>query len=177
MKRVFVLLLSISLLLSCAVSGLAEPGNSIIIEDLGKATEEELNSAVQKIYEELEARKASAALVDDKYITVEFLNFDEMPDMCFYVNLSISNKTEKTIWVTMDEASVNNETMQLIMTGIPVNILPGQKGKGTFIFMYQQLSIKSLSEVNDVKFKINVHDESSMKTIEHTGTLTVVNSK
>lgn len=114
-------------------------------------------------------------LVDDENITVTFLGFDELQDSCFYVNLKIVNKTDKSVIVTLDDASVNDETMQLVMTGAPVTVLPAKNGEGSFAFMYQQLSIKMLSEVEEVKFRINVFDESNMDIVENTEIVEVKN--
>ena len=180
MKKFLLWMLLTSIFLVCSCNGIAEdivPSNSIIIENLNDATEEELNSALQQIYAELQSRKESNVLIDDEYITANFLNFDEFPEMCFYVNLEITNKTNKTIIIMLDEASVNDESMKLVMTGAPVTILSGQKGEGSFIFMYQQLSIDSLSGVNTVNFRINILDESNMNIIEKTEMVSIKKNK
>ena len=107
MKKALLWALAFAVLLCCSCMGLAEdanPQNSIIIENLGDATEEELDSALQKIYAELQSRKESDILVDNEYITVRFLGFNEMPEMCFYVDLEITNKTDRTVWVMLNEA-------------------------------------------------------------------------
>ena len=161
---------------SCIVTAeVTNSNNSIIIENLNDATDEELNDALQKIYTEMQSRKGSNILVDDEYITAEFLGFDEYPEMCFFVDMKITNKTDKTITVMLDDASVNNESMQLVGTGIPVTILSGQNGKGSFIFTYKQLSINSLSEVNEVKFRIKIFNESFMDIIGETEFVSVIN--
>ena len=176
MKKALLWALAFAVLLCCSCVGLAEDTrNSIIIENLGDATEEELNSALQKIYAELQSRKESDILVDNEYITAKFLGFNEMPEMCFYVDLQITNKTDRAVWVILNEASVNDESMQLVGAGVPVTILPGQSGKGSFIFPYIQLSIASLSEVNEVKFRIKLLDDSTMDPITETESISIIN--
>ena len=178
MKRLLLWILVVCFILSCSYMGTAEdkdPNDSIIIEKLSDATDEELNKALQKIYTEMQSRKGSNILVDDEYITAEFLGFDEYQEMCFYVNMNITNKTDKPITIMLDDASVNNESLQLVMTGVPVTVLSGQTGKGAFIFSYMQLSIDSLTEVNEVSFRISIVDESTMNTIEKTESVSVIN--
>ena len=176
MKKALLWALAFAVLLCCSCVGLAEDTrNRIIIENLGDATEEELNSALQKIYAELQSRKESGILVDDEYIRARFLGFNEMPEMCLYVDLEITNKTDRAVWVILNEASVNDESMQLVGAGVPVTILPGQSGKGSFIFFYQQLSITSLSEVNEVKFRIKLLDDSTMDPITETESISIIN--
>ena len=120
------------------------------------------------------AENKHVVLVDDDNIVAEFLGFDNHADLgAFYVTLCVTNKTDQKIWVYLDEASVNDEMMSLVMSGVPLNILPEKKGTNSFIFPYQQISIDDFDAVKTVSFKIVVKNEETLKDIETTAELTI----
>ena len=127
--------------------------------------------------ESSEQSKESAtemALADDDVIYAEFLGFEDHPELeCFFVNLRVTNKTGQKIWVYLDEASVNDEMMQLVMSGVPLNILPEKKGSNSFMFYYKQTSIESFEDVKTVSFKICVKNEETLTDIETTEEVTI----
>ena len=117
----------------------------------------------------------TTTIIDDNIITAEFLGFDNAIGVdAFLTNIRVTNKTDKKIACYLTDASVNNETMQMVMTGVTFNILPNKTGKTGFIFPFAQLSIKSLAEVQTVSFNIAVYEESALGTlIETTNTVTI----
>lgn len=120
------------------------------------------------------AENKQVVLVDDENITAEFLGFDDYPDLgAFYVTIRVTNKTDQKIWVYLEDASVNDEMMSLVMSGAPLNILPEKKGTNSFIFPYQQISIDKFDAVETVSFKIAVKDEESLADIETTAEVTI----
>ncbi len=119
-------------------------------------------------------KSEKTVIVNDGTITAEFLGFDNYPELgMFTVNLSVVNKTDQKIWVYLDEASVNDEMMQLVTTGAPLNILPEKNGTNSFIFNFKQISISSFDEVNSVSFKICVKNEETLESIETTSEITL----
>ncbi len=120
------------------------------------------------------AENKQIVLVDDDCIAAEFLGVDDHPELgAFYVTLRVTNKTDQKIWVYLDEASVNDEMMSLVMSGVPLNILPEKKGTNSFIFSYSQISVESIKEVNTVSFKIVVKNEETLADIETTAEVTI----
>lgn len=106
------------------------------------------------------------AIVDGKAITAEFLGYEDHPELgMFVVRLRVTNKTDQPIWVYMDKASVNDEMMQMVMTGMPLYIDPGKRGSNGFIFYYKQTSIEKFEDVNTVSFKLKVDNQDTMKEI------------
>ncbi|MBQ3757614.1 MAG: hypothetical protein II873_10910 [Oscillospiraceae bacterium] len=146
-----------------------------------QAPEESFNTTNSTSFEKETTQKQDikdeeehSILVDDSVITAEFLGFDSHPELgMFTVNLRVTNKTNQKIWVYLEEASVNDEMMNLVMTGTPLYILPEKKGSNSFIFSFQQISLNSFEEVNSVSFKIGVKNEETFADIETTPEVTI----
>lgn len=83
----------------------------------------------------------------------------------FYLNLKLENKTDKEIWVTLESADVDSETIPLITTGVPVYIRPGNSGIGAYIFSMVNLSINSVKDAEKASFKIVVWEKESLDKI------------
>ena len=84
----------------------------------------------------------------------------------FYIDVNVENKTDKEIWVYLDKASVNDEMVPLVGSGVPLYIQPAKSGRNGFIFSFSSLSIDSIDEVKSVNFDLVVADKESMKEIE-----------
>lgn len=140
------------------------------------STSQQDTSSAQESKEQLPEKKTSI-VCDDKNITAEFLGFEDFPDLgMFTVNLRVANKTDKKIWVYLNEASVNDEMMQMVMSGVPLYILPDKRGSNAFIFYYTQISIDKFEEVDSVSFKIVVEDEDTLTEIETTPEITITSN-
>nr|DAQ80877.1 MAG TPA: Integrin alpha-IIb, Integrin beta-3, transmembrane signaling, protein structure [Caudoviricetes sp.] len=107
-------------------------------------------------------------IADDSYVTATFEEAYEAPGVegVFYVSLNVQNKTNKTIWVYLDKASVNKETVSMVSTGVPLNIAPGNSGRTGFIFPMSQLSINKLSDVRNVTFDLVIADEATLEEFD-----------
>jgi len=105
----------------------------------------------------------------DDLVDVHFLGFSNHPELSmFTVDLRVVNKTDKAIWVYMDNASVNKDTMQMIMTGLPLYINPDQQGSTGFIYYLTQTSLTSFEDVEKVAFRLHVADKESLNDMETT---------
>ena len=112
------------------------------------------------------AEETDGIIIDNDTITAEFLGFDDNPGLgMFTVNLRVTNKTEQPIWAYMDKASVNDEMMQMVMTGVPLYIDPGKIGSNSFIFYYKQTSIEKFGDVKEVSFRLKVDNKDTMNEI------------
>lgn len=117
---------------------------------------------------EVEAKAAETPqttnLIDNDLVSVDYEGMYEAPGVqdMFYVGLNVQNKRSKDIWVYLDKASVNGETVSMVITGIPLYIEPGNSGRTGFGFPMGQLSVHSLSGVQKVKFDLVVADKATL---------------
>lgn len=112
--------------------------------------------------------QGSVEIANDSYVSAEFEKIYETPGVegVFYVSLNVQNKTGKTIWVYLDKASVNKETVSMVSTGVPLYIAPGNSGRTGFIFPMAQLSIESASDVRNITFDLVAADEATLNEID-----------
>jgi hypothetical protein len=109
---------------------------------------------------------AEVVVLENDYIKASYKGVTDMPSLgVFYLNLKIENKADKEIWVTLESADVDSETIPLITTGVPVYIRPGNSGVGAFIFSMVNLSIDSVKDAEKASFKIVVWDKESLDTM------------
>ena len=112
--------------------------------------------------------QGSIEIANDGYVSAEFEKIYEAPGVegVFYVSLNVQNKTDKTIWVYLDKASVNKESVSMVSTGVPLYIAPGNSGRTGFIFPMAQLSINSASDVRNITFDLIAADEATLNEID-----------
>lgn len=115
-----------------------------------------------------QAAQGSIEIANDSYVSAEFEKIYEAPGVedVFYVSLNVQNKTDKTIWVYLDKASVNKESVSMVSTGVPLYIAPGNSGRTGFIFPMAQLSIDSASDVRNITFDLVAADEATLDEID-----------
>lgn len=112
--------------------------------------------------------QGSIEIANDSYVSAEFEKIYEAPGVegVFYVSLNVQNKTDKTIWVYLDKASVNKESVSMVSTGVPLYIAPGNSGRTGFIFPMAQLSVDSASDVRNITFDLVAADEATLNEID-----------
>lgn len=108
-----------------------------------------------------------SALASNDYITVTFEKLYEEPSIqgVAYLQLAMTNKWDKEIWVYLDKGSVNDEQLTSFLSGLPTYIMPGKTSRNPFIISYSQLSIESISEIQTVEFDVVVADRESLDEI------------
>ena len=112
-------------------------------------------------------------LVDDDYIKAEFVKFEEATSLgVHYTVIRVTNKTDREIWVHLDDASLNDEMVQTF-AGMPLYILPEKKGSCAFFHYLSETSIESFDDIKTVSFKIVVRDEETLDIIETTQEFTI----
>lgn len=164
MKKSFVLLLSLILVLSllsgCSGDSSLQPNDSTNVETPAEQPE-----------------KAEVILVDDDYVTATFEKMYDATSMgvegVFYIDVNVKNKTDKEIWVYLDKASVNDEMIPLVGSGVPLYIQPAKSGRNGFIFSFSSLSIDSIDEVKTISFDLVVADEETMDEIERVASVSL----
>ena len=147
--------------------------NSTIAEmDFSNMSDSELQELIDSATTEMERRKGTnpsdqnGMIIDNDTVSVELMELQEQDDIgVFLVNLLVTNKTGQPIWVYLTDASINNEMLQMVMSGVPLYIKPGKAGNNSFIFSFSQVSINSFDEVNSVSFKVNVDNSDTFDKI------------
>lgn len=126
----------------------------------------------------VEAREAAdeengpkeVVLADDECITATFEKLYDAKDLgiegVFYIDINVENKIDRTIWVYLENASVNDEMVPLVWSGVPMNILPDKSGRNAFIFSFSALSIDTIDSIESIEFDLVVTDEESLEEIE-----------
>lgn len=105
-------------------------------------------------------------LVDNSVMKAEFLGFENHPELgMFLAKVKVENRAGNEIWVYMDKASINDETMQMVMTGVPFTIQAGKKGRTGFIYYLMQTGVETFEDVKEVAFRLNVVNNETMEDI------------
>ena len=157
MKKSFALLLSlilvVSLLSGCGGDNSSQPSTSTNAETSAEQPEQ-----------------TEVILADDDYVTATFEKMYDATSMgvegVFYIDVNVKNKTDKEIWVYLDKASVNDEMIPLVGSGVPLYIQPAKSGRNGFIFSFSSLSIDSIDAVKTISFDLVVADKETMDEIE-----------
>ena len=109
-------------------------------------------------------------IADDNYVTVTFEKMYDAVNLgvtgVFYVDIKAQNKTDKEIWVYLDKASVNDEMVPMVTSGIPLYIQPDKTGRNGFIFSFSSLSIDKIEDVKKIEFDLVVADEETLTEID-----------
>lgn len=144
---------AISMLSGCSGDSSSQPSSTT---DVNASTEQ--------------PEKEKVVIADDEYVTATFEKIYDATSMgvegVFYVDLNVKNKTDKEIWIYLDNASVNDEMVPLVGSGVPFYILPEKSGRNGFIFSFASLSIDSIDDVKTISFDMVVADEESLEEIE-----------
>lgn len=145
----------------CGVVGVVAAACMVALQFVGGSTE------IPQTQEQTQKQHQATNLIDNNLVSVDYEGMYEAPGVqdTFYVGLNVQNKRSKDIWVYLDKASVNNETVSMVMTGMPLYIEPGNSGRTGFIFPMGQLSVHSLSGVEKVKFDLVVADKATLTEI------------
>lgn len=82
-----------------------------------------------------------------------------------YLQLAITNKSERELWVYLDRGAVNDEQLSTFLSGVPTYIMPGKTSRNPAIISYSQLTIESVEEIRTVEFDIVVADRESLSEV------------
>lgn len=82
-----------------------------------------------------------------------------------YLQLAITNKSDRDLWVYLDRGAVNDEQLSTFLSGVPTYIMPGKTSRNPAIISYSQLTIESVDEIRTVEFDIVVADQESLSEI------------
>ena len=109
-------------------------------------------------------------IADDDYVTAIFEKIYDGSSLgvegVFYIDIKVKNKTETEIWVYLDGASVNDEMVPMVMSGVPLYVKPEKSGSNAFIISFAQLSIEQIEDVKNIEFDLVICDEETLDDIE-----------
>lgn len=106
---------------------------------------------------------------EDDLMKVYYLDACEVDGVegVFYLTIKVDylGSEDSKVMVSLSDVYVNDEVVNLPMSGTPLYIIGGRSGTNAFIISYSTLSIDKLSEVKNIKFKVELSDADTMKTI------------
>ena len=122
-----------------------------------------------------EPQSAEAIIADDDHITVKYEKVYEADFVTgvFYLQLYATNKLDKAVTVVLENASVNQEMIPLIMTGVPFTLQPEKSGRTGFIFSYNTLSIDSIDLIENIEFDVVIRDAESFSELYRISKITL----
>ena len=117
---------------------------------------------------------ATGVLYEDDNVIVTYKDFNDPKSgvTTFNLLLEIENKTNQKFTASLTDGYVN-DTSVFFMTGLPVQIEPGKKAVGAFVFGYNNLGITDISDVKKIEFNLSALDSQTYKTIFKTPKLTL----
>ncbi len=118
-----------------------------------------------------------AVVIDDDQMKVTYQKVVDGETLgmsgIFYLWLKIENKTDVEVVATLSSADIDGESVSIVMTGVPLNIRPGNSGATGFIFTTTQLSIESVKDAEKVTFKVVLRDAETYDTVSESDLVTV----
>ena len=109
-------------------------------------------------------------IADDDYVTATFEKIYDATNLgvegVFYIDINVKNKTDKEIWVYLDGASVNDEMVPMVMSGVPLYVKPEKSGRNAFIISFAQLSIDKVEDVKNIEFDLVIANEETLNEID-----------
>ncbi|MGN0568812.1 MAG: hypothetical protein ACI4JR_09520 [Acutalibacteraceae bacterium] len=116
-----------------------------------------------------QSESAQKVLYDGKIIKatyIEVFEADEV-DGAFYLRILVENKGTQKVTIYLDDASVNGY-QTTVLSGLPMEIEPGNKSQQPFIITYTNLDVDKLEDVKSIKFKIEAMGDN-FEDIEKSG--------
>lgn len=118
---------------------------------------------------------AQKPIAENEHVTVSFekLYEEEYVQGAAYLTLAITSKADQEIWVYLENASVNDEQLPMVGSGVPMYIKAGKTSRNPFILSYKTLTIESVAEITTLEFDIVVADKESLNEISRISGVTV----
>lgn len=143
----------------------------------GEETTNAPDNSASTVSESGEATAGDVVIIDNNQMKVTYQKVVDGKDLgvsgAFYLWLKIENKTEKEIVASLTDADVDGESVSMVMTGVPLQIRPGNSGATGFIFTTSQLSIDSVDDAEKVTFKVSFRDVESYNEVVESDLVTV----
>jgi hypothetical protein len=157
MKKVFLFIILIALLFSLSACVFLRTNEKDSEEqDIGDDASDEETILQKSFYE-------------DDIITAEFIQVFDVDGItnttgAGYLQILISNKSNKTIWVALTDADVNGVSLT-IGSGTPMTINPSGMSQQPFILFLAYTGIKSTADITNLRFKIKCYDSDTLDVV------------
>lgn len=105
---------------------------------------------------------------NDQIITARFLSLYEVTGVedVMYLDLQVENRYDQALTITLTNMAVNDESVPLVATAVPITIKPGMSANGPFIIPTTALSAAHASEVQNLIFDIEARDPDNFDVID-----------
>lgn len=105
---------------------------------------------------------------NDQIITARFLSLYEVTGVegVMYLDLQVENRYDQALTITLTNMAVNDESVPLVATAVPITIKPGMSARGPFIISTASLSIDHASEVRTLIFDVEARDSETFNVID-----------
>ena len=105
---------------------------------------------------------------NDQIITAGFLSLYEVSGVegVMYLDLQVENRYDQALTITLTNMAVNDESVPLVATAVPITIKPGMSARGPFIISTASLSIDHASEVRTLIFDVEARDSETFNVID-----------
>lgn len=105
---------------------------------------------------------------NDQIITAGFLSLYEVSGVegVMYLDLQVENRYDQALTITLTNMAVNDESVPLVATAVPITIKPGMSACGPFIISTASLSIDNASEVRTLIFDVEARDSETFNVID-----------
>ena len=175
--RIILVLLTLIIVVPATLLCIAILSDSSDSSEISNSESDQYNSAVSTSTVQSQSTVETvgdSVLVDNEFFTATYIGAQDQADLgVFYVTLKIENKTDVEVFVSVEDADVDGETVQMVMTGIPLVVRPGNSGQTGFIFPTNNLSISSMSEAEKATFRIVIRDYDTFDIIAESELVTV----
>lgn len=167
MKKAIKAVLIVFLVLIVAIVALAllTPGDSAGNDE---------TTTISNISSEEDTTNETSVLYEDEFVNVSYIRLFEEASVqgCSYLQLLIENKTDKTVWISMDEASAND---MMVNTGsaVPMVINPGKSNQQPFILFTGAAGFETIENITDVSFKLKVYDNNTTTLLNETAEIKI----
>lgn len=121
--------------------------------------------------------EAKQVILEAENIKVTFVKAyeEDYIDGAFYFQLEAENGFDERVWIACEDAEVNGYST-LVMSGVPLEVNAGAKGKNAFFINEDNVNLEDLEDLETMKFKIVVYEEESMTRL-YTSDEIVINFK
>lgn len=105
---------------------------------------------------------------NDQIITARFLSLYEVTGVegVIYLDLQVENRYDQALTITLTNMAVNDESVPLVATAVPITIEPGMSARSPFIISTGSLSIDHASEVRTLIFDVEARDAETFNVID-----------
>lgn len=171
-KLICCVIAALAVALSLIASGCVFDENFPTVPESEGFDETTPSSAVTTVVPESEK-----VIIDNDQMKVTFQKVVDGKDLgvdgVFYVWLKIENKMDEEVTVSVTDADVDGQSVSMVMTGVPLNVRPGNSGSTGFIFPTSQLDIDSVKDAKAATFVVKFMSKETYSVIAESELVTI----